>query len=70
MYQKPTMPRDIGGVLDDSIQLYKASLRRLLVAGVAGQPDYGSLELLCLFVDAADDGRCSAGGNDSPISRP
>jgi hypothetical protein len=26
MYQKPTAPRSIGGVLDDSLQLYKASL--------------------------------------------
>ena len=26
MYQKPAVPRSIGGVLDDSLQLYKASL--------------------------------------------
>ncbi|HEY6455392.1 MAG TPA: hypothetical protein VIY90_08955 [Steroidobacteraceae bacterium] len=26
MYQKPSAPRSIGGVLDDSLQLYKASL--------------------------------------------
>jgi hypothetical protein len=26
MYQKPTVPRSIGGVLDDTLQLYKAAL--------------------------------------------
>jgi hypothetical protein len=31
MYQKPTAPRSIGGVLDDSLQLYKASFSRCLV---------------------------------------
>jgi hypothetical protein len=28
MYQKPTVPRPIGGVLDDTLQLYKASFSR------------------------------------------
>jgi hypothetical protein len=28
MYQKPTVPRSIGGVLDDTFQLYKASFSR------------------------------------------
>ncbi|HEY4972002.1 MAG TPA: hypothetical protein VII41_00260 [Steroidobacteraceae bacterium] len=27
MYQQPTAPRDIGGVIDDAIKLYKASFR-------------------------------------------
>lgn len=31
MYQKPTAPRSIGGVLDDTMQLYKASFSRCLV---------------------------------------
>jgi hypothetical protein len=31
MYQKPTAPRSIGGVLDDTLQLYKASFSRCLV---------------------------------------
>jgi hypothetical protein len=31
MYQKPTVPRSIGGVLDDCLQLYKASLTKCLV---------------------------------------
>jgi hypothetical protein len=32
MYQKPTVPRDIGGVLDDTLQLYKASSSRCWLA--------------------------------------
>jgi hypothetical protein len=41
MYQKPTVPQSIGGVLDDTLQLYKASfascwLPALLTALVAG----------------------------------
>jgi hypothetical protein len=31
MYQKPSVPRSIGGVLDDTMQLYKASFARCLV---------------------------------------
>ena len=31
MYQKPSVPRSIGGVLDDTMQLYKASFSRCLV---------------------------------------
>jgi hypothetical protein len=31
MYQKPTVPRSIGGVLDDSIQLFKASFSKAVV---------------------------------------
>ena len=31
MYQKPTVPRSIGGVLDDSFRLYKASLGSCLL---------------------------------------
>jgi hypothetical protein len=31
MYQKPTAPRSIGGVLDDTFQLYKASFSRCFV---------------------------------------
>ncbi len=45
MYQKPTVPRDVGGVLDDGIQLYKASLRScwlpaLLASLVTGALSY------------------------------
>ena len=45
MYQKPSMPRSIGGVLDDSLQLYKASLPScwlpsLLVSLVGGGLSY------------------------------
>ena len=35
MYQKPTVPRSIGGVLDDSLQLFKASLSRCILPAVA-----------------------------------
>jgi hypothetical protein len=31
MYQKPSVPRSIGGVLDDTMQLYKASFSRCLL---------------------------------------
>jgi hypothetical protein len=31
MYQKPTVPRSIGGVLDDSIQLFRASFSKAVV---------------------------------------
>jgi hypothetical protein len=31
MYQKPTVPRSIGGVLDDTLQLFKASLSKCLL---------------------------------------
>src|SRR5580658_5606382 len=31
MYQKPTVPRSIGGVLDDSIRLFKASFSKAVV---------------------------------------
>jgi hypothetical protein len=31
MYQKPSVPRSIGGVLDDTMQLYKAAFSRCLV---------------------------------------
>jgi hypothetical protein len=45
MYQKPTMPRSIGGVLDDSLQLYKAALPScwlpsLLVSLIGGGLSY------------------------------
>jgi hypothetical protein len=45
MYQKPTVPRSIGGVLDDSLQLYKASLPScwlpaLLVSLITGALSY------------------------------
>jgi hypothetical protein len=45
MYQKPTVPRSIGGVLDDCLQLYKASLTKcmvlaLLASFVAGAMSY------------------------------
>jgi hypothetical protein len=45
MYQKPSMPRSIGGVLDDSLQLYKASLPScwlpsLLVSLIGGGLSY------------------------------
>src|SRR5580692_9245616 len=40
MYQKPTVPRSIGGVLDDTFQLYKASFSRcwppVLLMSLAG----------------------------------
>lgn len=45
MYQKPTVPRSIGGVLDDSLQLFRASLPScwlpaLLVSLVTGALSY------------------------------
>jgi hypothetical protein len=45
MYQKPTVPQSIGGVLDDTLQLYKASfascwLPALLAALVSGAFSY------------------------------
>jgi hypothetical protein len=45
MYQKPSVPRSIGGVLDDSLQLFKASLPScwlpsLLVSLIAGGLSY------------------------------
>lgn len=45
MYQKPTMPRSIGGVLDDGLQLYKAALPScwlpaLLVSAITGAVSY------------------------------
>ncbi|HTY92546.1 MAG TPA: hypothetical protein VMC02_01580 [Steroidobacteraceae bacterium] len=45
MYQKPTVPRSIGGVLDDTLQLFKASipscwLPALLVSLVTGVLSY------------------------------
>ena len=45
MYQKPAVPRSIGGVLDDSLQLYKASLPScrlpaLLVSLITGALSY------------------------------
>ncbi len=45
MYQKPTVPRSIGGVLDDTLQLYKASLSScwlpaLIVSVVTGALSY------------------------------
>src|SRR5665213_2834342 len=45
MYQKPTVPRSIGGVLDDTLQLYKASfascwLPALLTGLVSGAFTY------------------------------
>lgn len=45
MYQKPSVPRSIGGVLDDSLQLYKASLPScwlpsLLVSLITGGLSY------------------------------
>src|ERR1700722_7477393 len=45
MYQKPTVPQSIGGVLDDTLQLYKASfascwLPALLTALIAGAFSY------------------------------
>jgi hypothetical protein len=36
MYQKPTAPRSIGGVLDDTFQLCKASFRKCLPAVLVG----------------------------------
>jgi hypothetical protein len=40
MYQKPTVPRSIGGVLDDTFQLYKASFSScwlpMLILGLIG----------------------------------
>jgi hypothetical protein len=45
MYQKPTVPQSIGGVLDDTLQLYKASFAScwvpaLLTALIAGAFSY------------------------------
>jgi hypothetical protein len=34
MYQKPTVPRSIGGVLDDTLQLYKAAFSSCLLTTV------------------------------------
>ena len=31
MYQSPTVPRSIGGVLDDSIQLFRASFSKAVI---------------------------------------
>jgi len=45
MYQKPSVPRSIGGVLDDTIQLYKASFSRCWPPMVLM-----SLAALCLAV--------------------
>jgi hypothetical protein len=36
MYQKPSVPRSIGGVLDDTLQLYKASFRNCLPPALLG----------------------------------
>ena len=53
MYQKPTVPRSIGGVLDDSLQLYKASLSScwlpaLLVSLVTAALSYFILQTIPL----------------------
>ncbi len=48
MYQKPLMPRDIGGVLDDSLQLYKASLRSCWLPALLGSLITGALSYFVL----------------------
>lgn len=43
MYQKPTVPRSIGGLLDDSLQLYKASLGSCLLPALLASLIMGAL---------------------------
>src|SRR5438105_109489 len=45
MYSRPTAPRTIGGVIDDAIRLYTASLRAWLLPCVIGSALSGGLGL-------------------------